>query len=222
MNYPIIYFFSSKDTKHGVLLGEGIWRWKMYEYNQTNDAKVFKSLFKKVIQYLKITEKKSRLNIMVPKENFVDQSLNIYGEYYNELIEINNDVDINFSYAKEGEQKFSKNLIPRNNYYDLNLEGLSIGDYNYEVTVDGLKNKISKNGSFSIVNSQREKMNTVANHQNLSAINQNGESYSLSNLDQLINKLILNAGSKNKAHLEQKAKDIINYKWLILLLFFLF
>ena len=54
MNYPIIYFFSSKDIKHGVLLGEGIWRWKMYEYNQTNDAKVFKSLFKKVIQYLKI------------------------------------------------------------------------------------------------------------------------------------------------------------------------
>ncbi|MAE15412.1 MAG: hypothetical protein CL821_07475 [Crocinitomicaceae bacterium] len=222
MNYPIIYFFSSKDIKHGVLLGEGIWRWKMYEYNQTNDAKVFKSLFKKVIQYLKITEKKSRLNIMVPKENFVDQSLNIYGEYYNELMEISNDVDINFSYAKEGEQKFFKNLIPRNNYYDLNLEGLSIGDYNYEVTVDGLKNKISKNGSFSIVNSQREKMNTVANLQNLSAINQNGESYSLSNLDQLINKLILNAGSKNKAHLEQKAKDIINYKWLIFLLFFPF
>ena len=222
MNYPIIYFFSSKDIKHGVLLGEGIWRWKMYEYNQTNDAKVFKSLFKKVIQYLKITEKKSRLNIMVPKENFVDQSLNIYVEYYNELIEINNDVDIIFSYAKEGEQKFSKNLIPRNNYYDLTLDGLSIGDYNYEVTVDGLKNKISKNGSFSIVNSQREKMNTVANLQNLSTINQNGESFSLLNLDQLINKLILNAGSKNKAHLEQKAKDIINYKWLVLLLFFPF
>ena len=68
----------------------------------------------------------------------------------------------------------------------------------------------------------KEKMNTVANLQNLSAINQNGESYSLSNLDQLINKLILNAGSKSKAHLEQKAKDIINYKWLILLLFFPF
>ena len=65
-------------------------------------------------------------------------------------------------------------------------------------------------------------MKQIANLQNLSTINQNGESYSISNLDQLINKLILNAGSKNKSHLEKKAKDIINYKWLILLLFFPF
>ena len=99
------------------------------------DAKVFKSFFKKVVQYLKITEKKSRLNISLPKESFVDQSLNIYGEYYNELYEIKNDVNIIFSYSKEGKQKFSKNLVPRNNYYDLSLNGLSIGDYNYQVNV---------------------------------------------------------------------------------------
>ena len=222
MNYPLIYFFKDKGVKNGVLLGEGIWRWKMYEFNQTNDAQVFKSFFKKIIQYLKVTEKKSRLKISVPKENFVDQSLNIYAEYYNELIEINNDVDIIFSYSKKGQQKFSKNLIPRNNYYDLSLDGLSIGEYNYQVNVEGLKNKISSIGSFSIVNSQREKMNTVANHQNLSIINQKGRSYSISNFDQLIDKLIISAESKNKSHLEEKAKDIINYKWLIILLFFPF
>tara|TARA_B100001094_G_scaffold60606_1_gene56168 strand:+ start:674 stop:2743 length:2070 start_codon:yes stop_codon:yes gene_type:complete len=222
MNYPLIYFFRSKDIKHGVLLGEGIWRWKMYEYNQTNDVKVFKNFFKKVLQFLKITEKKSRLNITVPKENFVDQSLNIYGEYYNELIEVSNDVDIIFSYSKKGGQNFSKNLIPRNNYYDLSLDGLTIGDYNYVVNVEGLNNKISSSGSFSIVTSQREKMNTVANHQNLLTINQNGSSYSLSNLDVLVNDLILNAVNKNKSHIEEKAKDIINYKWLVLLLIFPF
>ena len=222
MKYPLIYFFESKNLKHGVLLGEGLWRWKMYEYNQTNSGEVFKSFFKKIIQYLKITEKKSRLNITVPKENFIDQPLNIYGEYYNELMEINNDEDLIFSYSKNGKEKFSKSLIPRQNYYDLVLEGLSIGDYNYEVSVAESKNKIFKNGSFSIINSQREKMNTVANHQNLSTVNQNGNSYYLSDFDQLINKLINNAEDKYESHLEEKAKDIINYKWLIVLLIFPF
>ena len=222
MNYPLIYFFIYKDIKHGVLLGEGIWRWKMYEYNQTRNAKVFKRFFKKVIQFLKISEKKSRLNIKVPKENFVDQPLNIYGEYYNELMEIDNDVDIIFSYSMKDGQKFSKNLISRNNYYDLSLDGLSIGTYNYQVYVEGLKNKISSSGSFSIVNSQREKINIVANHQKLSTINQNGKSYSLSNLDKLVNELILTANNKKKSNLKEKLKDIINYKWLILLLFFPF
>lgn len=78
MNYPLIYFFNSDNIKHGILLGEGIWRWKMYEFNKTGKAEVFKSFFKKIIQYLKITDKKSKLNITVPNENFVDQPLNIY------------------------------------------------------------------------------------------------------------------------------------------------
>ena len=51
MNYPLIYFFTYKDIKHGVLLGEGIWRWKMYEYNQTSNAKVFKRFFKKLYNF---------------------------------------------------------------------------------------------------------------------------------------------------------------------------
>ena len=80
----------------------------------------------------------------------------------------------------------------------MSLDGLTIGDYNYVVNVEGLNNKISSSGSFSIVTSQREKMNTVANHQNLLTINQNGSSYSLSNLDVLVNDLILNAVNKNK------------------------
>ena len=222
MNYPLIYFFNSDNIKHGILLGEGIWRWKMYEFNKTSKAEVFKSFFKKIIQYLKITDKKSKLNITVPNENFVDQPLNIYAEYYNDLMEINNNVDLIFSYSKKGEEKFSKSLVPKNNYYDLSLEGLSIGEYNFEVSISGSKNKVLRSGSFTIINSQREKMNTVANYEKLSSINQNGNNYSLSNLDELINKLSEGYKEKIKFHSEEKSKDIINYKWLIILLFFPF
>ena len=222
MNYPLIYFFNSDNIKHGILLGEGIWRWKMYEFNKTSKAEVFKSFFKKIIQYLKITDKKSKLNITVPNENFVDQPLNIYAEYYNDLMEINNNVDLIFSYSKKGQEKFSKSLVPKNNYYDLSLEGLSIGEYNFEVSISGSKNKVLRSGSFTIINSQREKMNTVANYEKLSSINQNGNNYSLSNLDELINKLSESYKEKIKFHSEEKSKDIINYKWLIILLFFPF
>ena len=27
--YPIIYFYKSNETNHGVFLGEGIWKWNM-------------------------------------------------------------------------------------------------------------------------------------------------------------------------------------------------
>jgi hypothetical protein len=137
-------------------------------------------------------------------------------------MEINNNVDLIFSYSKKGEEKFSKSLVPKDNYYDLSLEGLSIGEYNFEVSISGSKNKVLRSGSFTIINSQREKMNTIANYEKLSSINQNGNNYSLSNLDKLINKLSEGYKEKIKFHSEEKSKDIINYKWLIILLFFPF
>jgi hypothetical protein len=58
MPYPLIYFFNSRNIKHGVIIGEGIWRWKMAEYRMNNNAYIFKDFIRKIIQYLKKTDKK--------------------------------------------------------------------------------------------------------------------------------------------------------------------
>ena len=108
MKYPLLYFYTEESTKHATLIGEGIWRWKMYEFNQNNNADVLKSLIKKIIQYLKKTEIKSRLNVDISNENFIDEPLYIYAEYYNELMEISTNVEITISYSNYNGDKFSK------------------------------------------------------------------------------------------------------------------
>lgn len=218
MKYPLLYFFTDESTKHATLIGEGIWRWKMYEFTQNNNADVLKSLIKKIIQYLKKIETKSRLNVDISSENFIDEPLYFYAEYYNELMEISTDVEIMISYSKHNGDKFSKKMLSNNQYYELNIDGLELGDYEYEVSVIGTDDNINKNGKFSIINSKRELNNTVANHQKLRSLNKNGSNYYLKDLNILVSHLNLAAKTKTKLHLETEENPLVNSKWFVLFL----
>jgi hypothetical protein len=218
MPYPLIYFFNNRNVKHGVIIGEGIWRWKMAEYKLNNNANTFKDFFRKIVQYLKKIDKKSRLNSLVPKNNSQNKPLYIYAEYYNELMEIEPEADIIFSYTDSTGKEYFKNLISRDNFYDLKLTGLPIGNYSYKITVEDAIEQILSSGEFSIIPSNIEKLNTVSNPKKLAVLNQNGRTYTFSEIQILIDKLKLANKDKIKTHLEQKQKDLINYKWLLMLL----
>ena len=218
MPYPLIYFFNNRNVKHGVIIGEGIWRWKMAEYKLNNNANTFKDFFRKIVQYLKKIDKKSRLNSLVPKNNSQNKPLYIYAEYYNELMEIEAEADIIFSYKDSTGKEYFKNLISRDNFYDLKLTGLPIGNYSYKITVEDAIEQILSSGEFSIIPSNIEKLNTVSNPKKLAVLNQNGRTYTFSEIQILIDKLKLANKDKIKTHLEQKQKDLISYKWLLMLL----
>ena len=65
-------------------------------------------------------------------------------------------------------------------------------------------------------------MNTVANPKKLAVLNKNGGSYQFSEIKNLVNDLKKDNILKIKTHIEQKQQDLINYKWLLLLLIFPF
>ncbi|MAJ06587.1 MAG: hypothetical protein CL827_06980 [Crocinitomicaceae bacterium] len=218
MKYPLLYFYSHQNTHHATLLGEGIWRWKMHEFSLKNKAPVLKNFIKKIIQYLKKTEAKKRLNVDISNKSFIDQPLYVIAEYYNELMEVNTDVELIMNYTNSNGDQFSKKMVTNNQYYELNVDGLDLGDYEYEISVIATENKINKKGSFSIINSQREQNNIVANHQKMRSLNQNGKSHYLKDLNLLMNQLKLSASKKSKTHLESDEKPLINNKWYAIFL----
>ena len=194
----------------------------MAEYRRYNNAYIFKDFIRKIIQFLKKTEKKSRLNSIVPKNSFENKSLYIYTEYYNELMEVESGADIVFSYKDSSGKENSKNLISRDNFYDLKLNGLLIGDYSYKIILNNENEILKTEGKFSIIPSNIEKINTVANPKKLAILNQNGGSYQFSEIKNLVDNLKKDNNLKIKTHIEQKQQDLINYKWLLLLLIFPF
>ncbi len=194
----------------------------MDEYRLNNNANIFKDFIRKIIQYLKKTEKKSRLNSLLPKNSSENKPLYVYTEYYNELMEFESGADIVFSYKDSTGKENFKNLISRENFYDLKLNGLPIGDYSYKIILNNENELLQTEGKFSIIPSNIEKLNTVANPKKLAVLNQNGASYKFSDIKNLVDNLKKDNNLKIKTHIEQKQQDLINYKWLLLILIFPF
>ena len=137
-------------------------------------------------------------------------------------MEVVSGADIVFSYQDSSGKEYFKNLISRDNFYDLKLNGLPIGDYNYKIILNNEDEILKSEGKFSIIPSNIEKLNTVANPKKLALLNQNGGSYQFSEIKNLVDDLKKDNNLKIKTHIEQKQQDLINYKWLLLFLIFPF
>jgi hypothetical protein len=54
---PLLYTTEHQGKRVGVMLGEGLWRWPLSEYDRTEGTKHFKEFFSKWIQYLSSTDR---------------------------------------------------------------------------------------------------------------------------------------------------------------------
>lgn len=219
MPYPLIYFFESlNNTKYCTILGEGIWRWKMSEYQNFNNDNGFKSIFKKIIQALKKVDKKERLKVKVPSISSEDQTINIYAEYYNAAYELQKEANIQFKYTDSLGNEYVKWLDQVDNNYEVNLFNLNKGYYNYIISSNHSEEKFVKKGKFRVVRSNREAFNTVANPNSLQTISSNKQFYHLSEIRKLLNNLKLTGEEKLRYHKEEVTKDLIHYKWIMIIL----
>ena len=60
--------------------------------------------------------------------------------------------------------------------------------------------------------------NTVANKTNLIQISSNKKVFTINEMETLVNQLSFSAKTKIKIHEEETSKDLIHYRWIILLI----
>ena len=88
---PLILFNNSLNRKTGVILGDGIWRWKLADFEKDRDHLVFNEIVNKMIQFLSVRTDKSAFRISAKDEYRDNESLEIEAELYNESFDPVND-----------------------------------------------------------------------------------------------------------------------------------
>ena len=224
LNYPLAYFIQKQDYKVGVFLGEGIWRWRINEFKTHGNSNVFKKIFQKTAQLLKVIDKKERLKIILPKIIKENEPFYIQGEVYNSNLELNNEEELSFKFKSDDDQFFEKIMKPTNNYYELPLRNLRQGTYSYIADVKIDDDKLINEGVFKVEKSYKELMNKNANHDLLKLLsNNNNGKFVLPNQFHILKNHLLNKISRESIyHEESTLRDLIHWKWLILILIFPF
>lgn len=217
---PILCFNSNQGSKNGVLIGEGLWKWKLSEYSQSGSNKLFNELIQKTTQYLTVKTNLEPLRINLPKRLTSKEPVIINAEFYNSSFEPITTPEIKFvltdQKAVETEYTFAKN----NSDYALDLGSLNESVYTWKASTTYTGKGYLKTGSFIVENTSIEDLATHADHNLLAQIatKSNGKFYTLINTEQLISDIAKRKDIANVSYQESKFLDLIDWKLLLLII----
>ncbi|MCY1634097.1 hypothetical protein [Marinifilum sp. D737] len=148
--YPLIAFGSVQDRKMGWIFGEGMWRWKLSEFQLFDSNTHFNDIVNRIIQYLALKEKKDQLIIRHDNDFAEGKQVKIQAELYNDSYELINKLDLQFVLTNEDEKTYNYQFSRNENDYDLTISSLKNGRYNYKVQTVGLDENLVRSGEFIV------------------------------------------------------------------------
>lgn len=217
---PLIAFHKKDDLKFGIISGEGIWRWRVFNYSQNKDHDQFNTLVGKMVQYLASKEDKSFFRVYSENSFLENQNITFEGELYNESYELVNEAEVGLKITNADGNEFDFNFSKTSNAYRLDAGQLPVGEYTYQAKVTRDGEELKESGEFSIAAIQMEASNSVADHQLLfNLANRNGGTMVYANEVEQLAQLI--EGTEEivpVSYTKTELADLLNLKWIFFLI----
>ena len=214
---PILLFSGDSQPRLAILTAEGIWRWRLEDYQENSSHEAFDELITKTVQYLVSADDKRKLRVYTTKNTFdEDEPVLLNAELYNDAMELNNKPDVRISILKKGGKSYSYIFSRTLNSYNLDAGELPAGEYNYTAVAALGKSNYQAIGQFIISKQQTEFKQTRANHQLLYAMaTQNGGQMLFpKQMDELPTLIKANEQVKTIAYENPKYTELIDLKLL--------
>jgi hypothetical protein len=220
---PLLLFNETLEGRSGVIVGDGIWKWRLYDYARNGNHNSFNELLNKTVQFLSLKDQKQKFRIY-HKSNFLEnEPVEFDGEVYNDSYELISDPDVSMTIQDENGKQFPFVFNKSGNAYHLNAGSFPPGNYTYVAKVAEGGQYPPENGQFSVTALDLEALNTIADHHLLYqlAAENGGKMFSGNELDQLADFLKSMDEIKPVTYTQKSYEDLINKWWvfgLVLLL----
>lgn len=220
---PLLAIDVTDSRKIAVMLGEGLWRWKLNEYGRTENTLAFDELFGKLIQFLSTSEDKRKFRSYPLKQEFSDTEPVIFeSQVYNDIFEpvYGNKIEIFITDESGQRTDYTYVTSPGNIRYQIG--GLKEGVYRYRSRTVINNETEEVKGEFAVVEQQAELQNLTADFDLLKKLSKNtgGNFYPSSQLEKLKADL-KQTEAKSIIHTEETYDSVINLKWVFFLLLLL-
>ncbi len=219
--FPLLVFGDEQGAKTGVLLGEGLWRWRLFDYLQNNNHELFEELIGKTVQYLSLKEDKRRFRVSLSK-NIFDENEPVFfdAELYNESYELINDPDVSITVTSSDGKEFNYTFDKAGNAYTLNAGILPVDNYTFRASVTVGGQRLTYDGQFSVQPIQLELYETTADHNLLRLLSEKygGRTLYPAELGALPELLSASETIKPVIYQTSRTRLLINLKWIFFLL----
>ena len=223
-DYPLWLFADELDSKIGIIAGEGLWRWKLYDYMQNKNFEAFDELVNKSVQYLAVKGDKRPFQVTLPKNIFQDnEAITFEAQLYNANYEMVNTPDVDLKIKSDDGKEYPFKFNKTDNYYTLNAGFLPVGSYSYIANVKLGSNAYKAEGKFSISALQLEELRTVADHKvmNQLASQHGGQMYHANDFEKIADDMLAKNQLKPILYDTFLTESAINLKWIFFLILIL-
>ncbi|HAQ38694.1 MAG TPA: hypothetical protein DCX89_00060 [Saprospirales bacterium] len=219
-SYPLLSFGDQNGLKNGVLMGEGIWKWRLFDFAQNGQQNSIHQIIGKTAQLIatKADTRKWRVESFKTVYN-ENEHIRFRANLYNDNNEPVNSPDA-FMYIKNVKGEVFEFVFSRSeNAYSLDASFLPPGEYTYRATVQLGGKDHTDSGKFAVKEIQLETFDLVARHDLLRqmAALSGGNVFSLKQVESLKSQL-LDAEVKPVVYAQRKTSPLINFKWLFFLI----
>jgi hypothetical protein len=213
--------FNNAGSRKAILMGEGIWRWKIIENKLTNKSELIDDLCSKIIQYLSSKDDKRKFKVYLQNKNIEESDEILFrAELYNDSYEAINTPEVSLNIRNKNNKVYPFNFNRTEKQYELNIGSLPEGSYTYDANTTLSSNKYSASGKFNVIKLNLEELNTVADYDNLRNLSEltGAKAFKATELEKLKIELLNNENFKTLSYEENKTDELINLKWIFILL----
>ncbi len=213
---PVIYFGSQNQNKYGVIIGEGLWKWKMYDFIQQQNVNRFNELIQKTVQYLTVKKNTDPLRIFLPNRFNSHNEVIVNAEFYNSSFEKITSPTIQFNIKSVDNEVFKYEFAKMGENYQLNLGILKEGKYTWEAKTKYNGVNHYKKGVFVVEDASIEFLSTHSNFSLLNKISKNSHAqfYQLGQTEDLLDEISKRKDIVNLSYKESSFDDLIDWKYL--------
>lgn len=216
--------FNNAGSRKAILMGEGIWRWKITENKLTSKSELIDDLCSKIIQYLSSKDDKRKFKVYIQNKNIEESDEIIFrAELYNDSYEAVNTPEVSLNIRNKNNKIYPFSFNKTENQYELNIGALPEGSYSYDASTMLSSNKYSASGKFNVIKLNLEELNTVADFDNLRNLSEltGAKAFRATELEKLKSELLNNENFKTLSYEENKTDELINLKWIFVLILLL-
>ncbi|MCW5912098.1 MAG: VWA domain-containing protein [Cyclobacteriaceae bacterium] len=217
---PLLMAWPDNNRKIAVLIGEGLWRWRLNEFANTGNTVAFDELFSKLVQYLSTLEDKRKFRSFPLQNEFSDaEPVVIESQVYNDLFELvyGNTVKLEVRNESGAVSNYSYVISPGSARY--RIGGLKEGVYRFTASAVLNDKTETVSGQFLVRAQNLEAQNLTADFGLLRRLAQQsgGKFYQAAQINQLTTGL-QQVKAASLIHTEETFNQLINLKWVFFLL----
>ena len=216
---PMLVSMDINGKRDALWDGEGFWRWRAQSFLENDNFIQFDEFVGNIVQYLASNKRRSRLEVSYETFYYNNNALRISAQYFDKNFVFDSRAQLTIRLQNtETEEQTSFPMLLKSNFYEVDLNSLPAGNYNF--TVSTSEEGIARSGSFTILEYNVEQQFLNANVTKLQrlATNTGGSAFFINSAENLISALVENDSYKPIQKTDQKVVPLIDWKYLLALI----